>query len=78
MIFELRRIDRLGYWALAQEQVVKCLIYYHPDDLPDRRHSAESQVRTLCEATNETGHELLLELIPVEACRFKATPSSVP
>lgn len=54
----------IGHWP--KEQVVKCLIYYHPDDLPDRRLAQESQVRTLCEATNETGHELLLELIPVK------------
>lgn len=52
----------LEHWP--KEQVVKCLIIYHPDDLPDRRLAQESQVRTLCEATNETGHELLLELIP--------------
>jgi len=54
----------LEHWP--KEQVVKCLIYYHPDDLPDRRLAQESQVRTLCEATNETGHELLLELIPAK------------
>jgi 5-dehydro-2-deoxygluconokinase len=54
----------LEHWP--KEQVVKCLIYYHPDDLPDRRLAQECQVRTLCEATNETGHELLIELIPVK------------
>ena len=52
----------LEHWP--KEQVVKCLIFYHPDDAADRRLAQESQVRTLCEATNETGHELLLELIP--------------
>lgn len=52
----------LAHWP--REQVVKCLIFYDPDDQPDRRLAQESQVRTLCEATNETGHELLLELIP--------------
>ena len=52
----------LEHWP--KEQVVKCLIFYHPDDQADRRLAQESQVRTLCEATNETGHELLLELIP--------------
>ena len=54
----------LGHWP--KEQVVKCLIYYHPDDRADRRLAQENQVRTLCDATNETGHELLLELIPVK------------
>ncbi|WP_263768283.1 bifunctional 5-dehydro-2-deoxygluconokinase/5-dehydro-2-deoxyphosphogluconate aldolase [Propionivibrio soli] len=54
----------LVHWP--KEQVVKCLIFYHPDDLPERRLAQESQVRTLCEATNESGHELLLELIPAK------------
>lgn len=57
----------LAHWP--REQVVKCLILYDPDDLPDRRLAQESQVRTLCEATNETGHELLLELIPPNGCQ---------
>ena len=57
----------LAHWPT--EQVVKCLILYDPDDHPDRRLAQESQVRTLCEATNETGHELLLELIPPKGCQ---------
>lgn len=52
----------LAHWP--REQVVKCLIFYDPDDHTDRRLAQENQVRILCEATNETGHELLLELIP--------------
>ena len=52
----------LEHWP--KEQIVKCLIYYHPDDIADRRLAQESQVRTLCEACNESGHELLIELIP--------------
>jgi len=52
----------LAHWP--REQVVKCLIFFDPDDQPDRRLAQESQVRTLWEATNQTGHELLLELIP--------------
>ncbi len=56
----------LAHWP--REQVVKCLIFFDPDDQPDRRLAQESQVRTLCEATNETGHELLLELIPPKGC----------
>ena len=57
----------LAHWPT--EQVVKCLIIYDPDDHPDRRLAQESQVRTLCEATNETGHELLLDLIPPKGCQ---------
>ena len=60
MIFELGSSigSVLEHWP--KEQVVKCLIYYHPDDSLDRRLAQESQVRTLCEATNESGHELRL------------------
>jgi 5-dehydro-2-deoxygluconokinase len=60
----------LVHWP--KEQVVKCLIFYHPDDLPERRLAQESQVRTLCEATNESGHELLLELIPAKGMPSEA------
>lgn len=56
----------LAHWP--REQVVKCLIFFDPDDQPDRRLAQESQVRTLWEATNQTGHELLLELIPPKGC----------
>lgn len=59
----------LEHWP--KEQVVKCLIYYHPDDYLDRRLAQETQVRTLCEATNESGHELLLELIPAKGFPFQ-------
>ena len=59
----------LEHWP--KEQVVKCLIYYHPDDHLDRRLAQESQVRTLCEATNESGHEHLLELIPAKGLPFQ-------
>ena len=64
VIFEFSRSigSVLEHWP--REQVVKCLIYYHPDDIPERRLAQENQVRTLCEACNESGHELMLELIP--------------
>ena len=44
--------------------MVKCLVHYHPDDETSLRLEQESQVLTLWEATRESGHELLLELIP--------------
>ena len=46
------------------EHVVKCLVAYHPDDVIDRRLENEAQIRALCEATEASGHELLLEIIP--------------
>jgi 5-dehydro-2-deoxygluconokinase len=46
------------------EQVVKCLVHYHPDDEPALRLEQESQIALLWEATRASGHELLLEIIP--------------
>ncbi len=47
-----------------QEQVVKCLVFYHPDDEPGLRVAQEARVSALYEACVATGHELLLEIIP--------------
>jgi 5-dehydro-2-deoxygluconokinase len=47
-----------------QEQVVKCLVYYHPDDEPELRLGQEDKMLALYEACRTTNHELLLELIP--------------
>ena len=64
VIFEPGRSigSALEHWP--KEQVVKCVVFYHPNDLIERRLEQESQIRTLCDATNESGHELLLELLP--------------
>ena len=51
----------LTHWP--REQVVKCLVHYHPDDAPDLRVEQETRLRELWEATRESGHELLLEVI---------------
>lgn len=47
-----------------REQIVKCLVQYHPDDEPLLRLEQEAQMRALYEATQASGHELLLEIIP--------------
>ena len=49
------------------EQVVKCLVHYHPDDAVELRLAQERTVLELWEATRESGNELLLELIPPRA-----------
>lgn len=46
------------------EQVVKCLVHYHPDDPIDLRLDQEATLRQLWQATRASGHELLLEIIP--------------
>jgi 5-dehydro-2-deoxygluconokinase len=45
------------------EQVVKCLVHYHPDDAIDLRLAQEQKVLELWQATRASGHELLLEII---------------
>jgi len=44
--------------------VVKCLVRFHPDDDVDNRLEQEAQLRSLYDAVQASGHELLLEIIP--------------
>jgi 5-dehydro-2-deoxygluconokinase len=46
-----------------QNQVVKVLVLYHPDDAQDLRERQERQVLRLFDACRKTGHELLIEII---------------
>ncbi len=46
-----------------REQVVKCLVHYHPDDDAELRIAQEERLLELWEATRASGHELLLEVI---------------
>ncbi|MBA9995684.1 bifunctional 5-dehydro-2-deoxygluconokinase/5-dehydro-2-deoxyphosphogluconate aldolase [Burkholderia cepacia] len=55
----------LTHWPT--EQVVKCLVHYHPDDQVDLRVEQEQRVLELWEATRASGNELLLEMIPPRA-----------
>jgi 5-dehydro-2-deoxygluconokinase len=54
--------SQLGHWP--REQVIKCLVHYHPDDPVELRLEQEARLAELWEATRESGHELLLEVIP--------------
>jgi 5-dehydro-2-deoxygluconokinase len=51
----------LTEWPLRQ--VVKCLVFYHPDDEIGLRERQERQLLRLFDACRKTRHELLLELI---------------
>ena len=51
----------LTHWPT--EQVVKCLLHYHPDDAYGLRLEQEEKVLELWQAVRATGHELLLEII---------------
>ena len=46
------------------EHIVKCLVYFHPDDAILHRLEQEAQIRALYDAVQASGHELLLEIIP--------------
>ena len=51
------------------EQVVKCLVHYHPDDPVDLRLAQEHKLLELWQATRASGHELLMEIIsPPGSC----------
>ncbi len=53
---------QLIHWP--KEHVVKCLVFYHPDDAPSIRAHQEARLLELWRATRISGHELLLEIIP--------------
>ncbi|MFK4792468.1 5-dehydro-2-deoxygluconokinase [Sphingobium sp. ZW T5_29] len=60
----------LADWPL--DHVVKCLVFYHPDDPADLRAEQDRQILSLFEACRATRHEMLLEVIaskngPVES-----------
>lgn len=54
--------SELVHWP--REQVVKCLVFYHPDDPEPLRAEQEEWLEQVWEATRASGHELLLEVIP--------------
>lgn len=54
--------SRLINWPI--EHVVKCLVFYHPDDAQTLRAQQELQMVELFNACKVSGHQLLLELIP--------------
>ncbi|MBE1159389.1 bifunctional 5-dehydro-2-deoxygluconokinase/5-dehydro-2-deoxyphosphogluconate aldolase [Dyella acidiphila] len=54
--------SQLQHWP--QEHVVKCLVAFDPDDNADLRLEQETQLLTLYGAVQQSGHELLLEVIP--------------
>ncbi|NYE22099.1 bifunctional 5-dehydro-2-deoxygluconokinase/5-dehydro-2-deoxyphosphogluconate aldolase [Pigmentiphaga litoralis] len=54
--------SQLKHWP--REQVVKCLVFYHPSDAAALRHEQDEWLLQVAEATRASGHELLLEVIP--------------
>ncbi|MDC0470283.1 5-dehydro-2-deoxygluconokinase [Candidatus Pseudothioglobus singularis] len=54
--------SKLQSWPLSH--VVKCLFYYHPDDSGELKTKQEQKVKELYFACIQSGHQLLLEVIP--------------
>ena len=54
--------SQLVQWP--REHVVKCLVQFDPDGDAESRLEQETQLRTLYDAVKQSGHELLLEVIP--------------
>nr|WP_298249463.1 5-dehydro-2-deoxygluconokinase [uncultured Halomonas sp.] len=54
--------SRLRYWP--SEHIIKCLVFYHPDDALELRLEQEARLRQLYQAACENSLELLVEIIP--------------
>ncbi|VVP90316.1 5-dehydro-2-deoxygluconokinase [Pseudomonas fluorescens] len=64
LAFEHGRSIGSNLIAWPQEQIIKCLVQFHPDDEPMLRLEQEAQIKGLYQASQVSGHELLLEIIP--------------
>jgi len=64
VVFEAGRSVGTALTAWPVEQVVKCLVPFHPDDEVTNRLENEAQVRALHDAVQISGHELLIEIVP--------------
>lgn len=64
LAFEHGRSIGSNLIAWPQEQIIKCLVQFHPDDEPLLRLEQEAQLMGLYKASQASGHELLLEIIP--------------
>jgi 5-dehydro-2-deoxygluconokinase len=71
-VFEHGRSVGTTLIAWPVEQVVKCLVSFHPDDEVENRLENEAQVKALYDAVQISGHELLIEVIPPK--KLPATP----
>jgi len=64
LAFEHGRSVASNLIAWPKEQIIKCLVKYHPDEEPLLRLEQEAQIRALYDASLVSGNELLLEVIP--------------
>lgn len=59
--------EKLASWP--RQQVVKCLVYYHPEDPAELRLAQERKMLELYSACQHHGLELLLEIIPPQGSK---------
>ena len=64
LVFEHGRSVGTTLISWPVEQIVKCLVAFHPDDEVENRLENEAQLRTLYDAVQVSGHELLIEIVP--------------
>jgi len=61
--FQAGEVSDISLESWPTEHVIKCLVFYHPDDPMPLRLTQERQVKALYRAAQHSGHELLLEVI---------------
>ncbi|CAN7409453.1 5-dehydro-2-deoxygluconokinase [Trinickia sp. LjRoot230] len=77
LVFEHGRSIGTTLASWPREHVVKCLVHYHPDAPIEERVEQEAQLRALYDATQASGHELLLEVIPPKRASLPDAPDTV-
>ncbi len=77
LVFQHGRSVGTALIAWPREHVVKCLVHYHPDAPIEERVEQEAQLRSLYDAVQASGHELLLEVIPPKRDTLPAAPDTV-
>jgi 5-dehydro-2-deoxygluconokinase len=64
LVFEHGRSVGTTLLGWPTEHVVKCLVAFHPDDAIENRLENEAQLKSLYDAVQASGHELLIEIVP--------------
>ncbi|WP_118180620.1 bifunctional 5-dehydro-2-deoxygluconokinase/5-dehydro-2-deoxyphosphogluconate aldolase [Paraburkholderia phosphatilytica] len=77
LVFDHGRSIGTALTAWPREHVVKCLVQFHPDEPIEQRLEQEAQLRALYDATQASGHELLLEVIPPRNAGLPSKPDTV-
>jgi 5-dehydro-2-deoxygluconokinase len=75
LVFDHGRSIGTTLTSWPREHVAKCLVQFHPDEPIEQRLEQEAQLRALYDATQASGHDLLLEVIPPK--HLPAAPDTV-